>query len=440
MKKRTISLLSLALLGAMVIPGAAFAEEGSVLNVEVWNEEFKSRITDHYPGYEEVDATTGKIGDVTVNWIITPSDDNAYQNNLDSVLPGNVDAAADEKVDIFLVEADYALKYVDADANVAMPLEELGITADDLGKQYQYTKDIVTDANGVLRGSSWQACSAGLIYNREIAKEVLGTDDPAEVQEAVKDWATYTETAAKMAEAGYKMAATVNDTYRVYSNNVAGPWVQDGKVVLDDNIKAWVDDSKAAVDAGQTTTAELWSDDWAKGFFPEGKVFCYFGPAWFFNFCLHADEEGSVAYDGGWGFVTGPQSFYWGGTWICAAQGTDNPELVKDIILTMTTDNAVMKEIAQVDADCVNNTEVLAELSADDSGNLALLGGQNPYEMLAAGAENVDMSNTSPYDQGCNEEFQGAMKNYFDGNADYDAALGQFKSAIVEKYPELTTD
>ena len=424
----------------MVIPGAAFAEEGSVLNVEVWNEEFKSRITDHYPGYEEVDATTGKIGDVTVNWIITPSDDNAYQNNLDSVLPGNVDAAADEKVDIFLVEADYALKYVDADANVAMPLEELGITADDLGKQYQYTKDIVTDANGVLRGSSWQACSAGLIYNREIAKEVLGTDDPAEVQEAVKDWATYTETAAKMAEAGYKMAATVNDTYRVYSNNVAGPWVQDGKVVLDDNIKAWVDDSKAAVDAGQTTTAELWSDDWAKGFFPEGKVFCYFGPAWFFNFCLHADEEGSVAYDGGWGFVTGPQSFYWGGTWICAAQGTDNPELVKDIILTMTTDNAVMKEIAQVDADCVNNTEVLAELSADDSGNLALLGGQNPYEMLAAGAENVDMSNISPYDQGCNEEFQGAMKNYFDGNADYDAALGQFKSAIVEKYPELTTD
>jgi len=440
MKKRTISLLSLALLGAMVIPGAAFAEEGSVLNVEVWNEEFKSRITDHYPGYEEVDATTGKIGDVTVNWIITPSDDNAYQNNLDSVLPGNVDAAADEKVDIFLVEADYALKYVDADANVAMPLEDLGITADDLGKQYEYTKDIVTDANGVLRGSSWQACSAGLIYNREIAKEVLGTDDPAEVQEAVKDWATYTETAAKMAEAGYKMAATVNDTYRVYSNNVSGQWVQDGKVVLDDNIKAWVDDSKAAVDAGQTTTAELWSDDWAKGFFPDGKVFCYFGPAWFFNFCLHADEEGSIAHDGGWGLVTGPQSFYWGGTWICAAQGTDNPELVKDIILTMTTNNDVMKEIAQADADCVNNKEVLAELAADESGNLALLGGQNPYEMLAAGAENVDMSNISPYDQGCNEEFQGAMKNYFDGNADYDAALAQFNSAIVEKYPELVTE
>lgn len=41
-------------------------DEGEVLNIYCWNEEFKSRITDHYPSYEEVDATTGKIGDVTV--------------------------------------------------------------------------------------------------------------------------------------------------------------------------------------------------------------------------------------------------------------------------------------------------------------------------------------------------------------------------------------
>ena len=438
-----MTLIGLGLIGAMVLPNAAFAaeDEGKVLNIQVWNEEFKSRITDHYPGYEAVDETHGKIGDVDVVWTITPSDDNAYQNNLDSILPGNVDAAADDKVDIFLIEADYALKYVDADANVAMTMADLGINEEDLAKQYTYTQDIVKDADGMIRASSWQACSAGLIYNREIAKAVLGSDDPAAVQEAVKDWATYNETAAKMAEAGYKMAATVNDTYRVYSNNVAGPWVQDGKVVLDDNIKAWVDDSKAAVDAGETTTAELWSDDWSKGFFKDpGDVFCYFGPAWFFNFCMHEGEEEAIATDGGWGYCEGPQGFYWGGTWICAAQGTDNPTLVKDIILTMTTDNDVMKEIAQNDADCVNNKEVLAELSGDESGNLALLGGQNPYEFLAAGAENVDMSNTSPYDQGCNEEFQGAMKNYFDGNATYEEALAQFNTAIVEKYPELVVE
>ena len=450
MKKRMMALVSMALAGAMVLPmaamageteaAAAAADEGKVLNIEVWNEEFKSRITDHYPGYEKTDDTHGKIGDVTVNWIITPNDDNAYQNNLDTVLPGNADASADDKVDMFLIEADYAKKYIDADANVAMPLKDLGITSDNLSKQYKYTQDVVTDANGDLRGTSWQACSAGLIYNRAAAKEVLGTDDPAEVQKAVADWDTYNETAKKMADAGYLMQSTVNDTYRVYSNNVSGPWVQDGKVVVDDNIKKWVDDSKAQVDAKETTTAELWSDDWSKGFYPDGKVFCYFGPAWLINFSMKADDEKSIAAQGGWGLVNGPQGFFWGGTWICAAQGTDNPSLVKDIMLKMTTDDGIMKEIAQKDSDCVNNKEVLKALASDDSGSNKVLGGQNPYQMLADGAEKVDMSNISIYDQGCNEEFQKAMKNYFDGNASYDDALAQFNTAIVEKYPDLTTE
>ena len=132
------------------------ADEGKVLNIYCWNEEFKSRITAHYPGYEEVDATHGKIGDVDVVWNITPNDDNAYQNNLDQTLLNQESAAADDKIDLFLVEADYALKYVDTD--YTMPIKDLGITDEDLSKQYQYTKDIVTDSNGVLKGVSWQGC------------------------------------------------------------------------------------------------------------------------------------------------------------------------------------------------------------------------------------------------------------------------------------------
>lgn len=450
MKKNITRLISSVAIAAMVMPMAAYGSaadttaaaaegtEGSVLNIQAWNEEFKTRMEDHYPGYEKVDDTTGKIGDVTVKWTITPTDDNAYQNQLDTVLPDNANASADEKTDLFLMEADYALKYVNSD--VTMNLADLGITADDLKDQYEYTKDIVTDENGNLKGASWQACSAGLIYNRAAAKDVLGTDDPDKVQEAVKDWDTFMATAEKAAAKGYKMTSTVNDTYRVYSNNVSGPWVKDGKVVVDDNLKAWVDNSKKMVDAGETTTSELWSDDWSKGFFPDGKVFCYFGPAWLINFSMHADEDGSIANQGGWGLVVGPQSFYWGGTWIAAATGTDNPTLVKDIILKMTTDQDILKDIAVKDSDCVNSKTVLNALASDESFKNDILGGQNPYPQLAAGAEKVDMSNISPYDQGCNEEFQTAMKNYFDGNASYDDALAQFNKAIVEKYPELTTD
>lgn len=413
-------------------------DTGKVLNIYCWNEEFKTRITDHYPDYEEVDATTGKIGDVEVKWNITPSDDNAYQNNLDETLLKQADAADDDKIDMFLLEADYALKYVDSD--YTMPVADLGITDEDLSKQYQYTKDIVTDSNGNIKGVTWQGCPGVLFYNRDAAAEVLGTEDPAEVQEYVKDWDTFNETATKLKEAGYKITATVNDSYRVYSNNVTTKWVSDdNKVQIDDNIKAWVDDSKALVDAGETTTAELWSDDWSKGFYPDGKVFCYFGPAWLVNFSMAADTEGSIGYNGRWGATEGPQGFYWGGTWIAAATGTDNANLVKDIMLKMTTDDTIMKEIIEADDDFVNNQDVIAEMASSDYSS-KILGGQNPLGIYSNGVSTLDLSNISAYDQGCNEEFQGAMKNYFDGNATYDEALQQFYTAIKEKYPELTTD
>ncbi len=414
----------------------AATDEGKVLNIYCWNEEFKSRVTDHYPGYTEVDATTGTIGDVTVKWNITPNDDNAYQNNLDATLLNQANAANDDKIDIFLVEADYALKYVDTDYTMA--LADLGISDADLANQYQYTKDIVTDSNGVLKGVSWQGCPGALFYNREAAIEVLGTDDPAEVQKAVADWETFGETAAKMQEAGYSMVSSVNDTYRVYSNNVSSQWVVDGKINIDENLMNWVNDSKEMVDAGQTNTYELWSDDWSKGFYPEGKVFCYFGPAWFVNFSMAADSEGSLANTGGWGATEGPQGFYWGGTWICAATGTDNASLVKDIMLQLTTNEEIMTEIVVDDDDFVNNKPAMEAMAADASYQSQVLGGQNPLSMYCAGAEKIDLSNLSAYDQACNEEFQNAMKNYYEGNATLEEALDLFYTAVVEKHPELT--
>ncbi|MBP3914095.1 MAG: carbohydrate ABC transporter substrate-binding protein, partial [Lachnospiraceae bacterium] len=38
-------------------PAEAAGDEGKVLNVSVWNDEFINRVTDHYPGYEKVSDT-----------------------------------------------------------------------------------------------------------------------------------------------------------------------------------------------------------------------------------------------------------------------------------------------------------------------------------------------------------------------------------------------
>ncbi len=426
------------------------ASDGQVLNIYCWNEEFKSRITDHYADYSETSnnletndngdaegTVEGKIGDVKVVWHITPSKDNAYQNALDEALLNQADAAADDKVDLFLVEADYALKYVDTDAT--MSVEDLGVTSADLANQYKYTQDVMTDSNGVLKGVSWQGCPAGLIYNRDAALEVLGTEDPDEVQEYVKDWDTYLATAEKFKAAGYKMQATTNDTFRVFSNNVSKPWVSaDKKIQIDDNIMKWVEMSKEMVDAGETSTEDLWGDAWNAGFYPDGKTFAYFGPAWLIDFCMAADQDGSIANSGRWGLCVGPQSFYWGGTWVCGATGTDNADLVADIMKTMTCDETVMTDIVKADHDFVNNSKVMEAIAADESFGDDILGGQNPNAIFCAGVKNIDLSNISGYDQGCNEKFQQAMKNYFDGNATLDEALEKFYADVETTYPALS--
>ncbi|MBQ7863042.1 MAG: carbohydrate ABC transporter substrate-binding protein [Lachnospiraceae bacterium] len=443
MKKKFLAVLLTAAMAVSMLAGCGskVASDGKVLNVYCWNDEFQRRVQDHYPDYEIVDATTGKIGDVTVKWNITANADNAYQNNLDNTLLNQESAAADDKVDIFLIEADYALKYIDSD--YALPIADLGIKEADIADQYKYTQDIVTDGKGVLKGLSWQGCPGVLFYNRDAAKEVLGSDDPATVQAAVKDWDTFVATAEKAKAAGYNMVSSVMDTYRTYSNNVSTKWVVDGKIKVDANLEKWVQDSKKLVDAGMAGTHSLWSTEWSAGFYPEGKVFCYFGPAWLVNFSMAAKNEdgswntASIGGQGKWGATEGPQGFFWGGTWICAATGTDNGDLIKDIMLKLTTDATIMKGIVEKDDDFVNNKKAMEEMANSDYTSY-ILGGQNPLKMYMNGVADLDLSNLSKYDQACNEEFQNAMKNYFDGNATYDEALELFYKSVIEKHPELS--
>ena len=462
MKKRTLSVLLAAVMAAGTLAACgggssapaekpaeeAAAEEtveeaapeesaeGAILNIYCWNDEFKRRMRDHYPGYEDVDATHGKIGDVEVVFNITPNDNNAYQNNLDETLLKQADAAADEKIDIFLIEADYALKYVGTD--YTMPVKDLGITDAELANQYKYTQDVVTDGNGNLKGVSWQGCPGVMIYNREAAKEVFGTDDPAEIQPKFADWDAFVASAAELKDKGYQVVSSVNDTYRVYSNNVTSPWVVDGKINIDANIDKWVDDSKALVDAGYAGTHDLWGDDWSKGFYPEGKVFAYFGPAWLIDFCMAADTEGSIANAGGWAATEGPQGFNWGGTWICAAAGTDNTAEIADIIRQLTCNVDIMTDIVKNDNDFVNNKPAMEAMAQDETYGDAVLGGQNALPMFCAGADKIVMDQITIYDQGCNEEFQKAMKGYFEGTTDKESAINAFYKAVVEKYPDLT--
>ncbi len=399
---------------------ANFTSNGKVLNIYSWNDEFQTRVEDYYPGYVKVDSSTGKIGRVTVQWHLIADSTGEYQEEIDEKLKKQSVTSADEKIDMFLVEADYALKYVDTDYTLSV--SELGISAFDLLGQYSYTKEIMKDSAGNIKGVTWQACPGAMFYNRSAAKKIFGTDDPKKIQNYVKDRESFLEAAEKVASYGYKMTASIYDTYRVYSTNVTEKWVDGRKISLDTNCLQWAVDAKNMVEAGQTGLAGLWSDVWNEGFYPDGKVFCYFGPAWLINNSMAADVKGSIANSGGWAATEGPQAFFWGGTWICAAAGTDNGSLIKDIMLQLTTNKEIMMDIVKQDDDFVNNKYAMEAMATDSSYKSKVLGGQNPLSIYCAGAEKIDMNCCSAQDQICNAIFQEIMYEYIKGNISFEEA------------------
>ena len=160
---------------------AASAEEGKVFNIYAWNEEFKGFFEKYYTVPEGV----------TVNWIITPNDGGAYKNKLDEALLNQDNVPADEKIDMFLLEVDHnIMQYTNTE--YTQDIVALGVT--DFSNTYPYTVQAASDANGVVKGVSFQCCPSALIYRRSIAQDVLGTSEPAEVQALLDSWDTVSYT------------------------------------------------------------------------------------------------------------------------------------------------------------------------------------------------------------------------------------------------------
>ncbi|MDE6201973.1 MAG: carbohydrate ABC transporter substrate-binding protein [Lachnospiraceae bacterium] len=422
----------------------AAADEGKVINIYCWNNEFRERVELVYPEVVETssDGTVTTLKDGTeIHWVVNPNQDGVYQQKLDEALINQANAAADDKVDIFLSETDYVNKYTDAAADVSIPLTDLGIDPDtDLADQYAFTKVTASDENGVQRGSTWQCCPGLLVYRRDIAQDVFGTDDPEAIGEKVKDWDTIKATAAELKAKGYYTFASYADTFRLYGNSIDAPWVAPGETTIkvDQKIMNWVSDSKEWLDAGylDSTVKGQWNSDWNQAMGSASKVFAFLFPAWGIDFTLKPNWDGG---DGAWAVTNPPQEYNWGGSYVHACTGTDNPQHVKDIILAVTADKDNLLKISKEKTDFTNTQSSMREAATDDANfSSEFLGGQNAFKYFAPVAENIKMAPLSAYDQGCVELIQNSFSDYFQGMVDFDKAKTNFETAIKERYPEIT--
>lgn len=417
--KKTISGVLLALTAAFALFACGKKKSKGTINFYVWNDEFKTRVNELYPDVEKAEGskTTLKNG-IVINWVQSANQSAVYQGALDTGLEN-------EMVDMFCFEADYATKYVKSDYVANM--KDLGI---DQSKQYQYTKDIVTNAAGQLVGSSWQATPGIIAYKTSVANAIWSGVTLEQMGTKLNTWDAFKTAAADAKAAGKSMMIGSDDWFRVYQNNLSAKMYDGSKVTIDKQLFQWAKDTKEFVDAKYVYSVGdgygLWGGDWGKEMGKENNL-CVFSCPWFTDFCLTGNVKPDVK-DGNYGdlgykAVKGYASWFWGGTWLTATKkAVENAAIkdtVKDIIAKMTTDTDLLTKLAKKYGDFCNDKAAMEALAKSDEGNSTLFGGQNLYAIYADSVLKADLSKASDYDQQICENFQQKFKAYFQSGTDH---------------------
>ena len=356
-------------------------------------------------------------------------------------------------IDVYFCEADWALKYINDDTKT-LALEKLGLTDEDFSSIYDYTDSIGQATGGKNAGKrvgvSWQAAAGGFAYRADLAKEYLGVNSPAEMQDQINDWDKFVEAAKKVSEKtkkGVALADSLGGLWQAFACERSTPWVVNNKVEVDSTCEKFANTVKELWDINAVAHNDQWTDEWtAAGV--SSQTMGYFVSTWGFGgFFLDAAGGVDGAQYGNWALCQGPTPFYWGGTWIVVNPATDNGEEARDFIKSATCDYESMKEYAVKKPEYVNNSKVMDDLISSNtvfnekiSGNFA--DNQNYFAELASNAKSIDFKGLiTPYDATLKALFADAVrKQYIEGGKSWDETVDAFLDKAVEAAPDLDVD
>ena len=362
--------------------------------------------------------------------------------------------SGDGDADLMCLEADWILQYINDDTLVA-PLSDLGITEADYANAYDYTVQIGKDKNGVLKGASFQAAPGGFVYRTDLAEEYLGVKTPEEMQEKVKDWDTFIETAKTVYEAsGNKtsLTATEGGLWQVYAANRTQPWVVDGKLVMD-TAEDFFDVAKTMADNHYLAGVPQWDPAWYQAG-QDGTTMGYFFSTWCMTNSdgsqlwqaegVTKDDDGNLSGPtfGKYNICQGPTGYFWGGTWLAASTKCDTKDLATEFVKFFTTDADTMHKYAEFTGDFTNNKVAMQAIIDAGTNKNDLLGGQDQFAVLADGANNIKMDGLiTEYDSKIKSCLNTAVQDYIAGTyATKEEAVDAFKKSVVATFPDIVVE
>ncbi len=300
------------------------------------------------------------------------------------------------------------------------------------------------DANGVLRALSNQATPGGIFYRRSLAQDYLGTDDPAEVGKMMTSMEDYLDLAAKIRDDSdntVHLFASWKDLRWFPFNARTNPWVKDGKLYVDQVILDYFDLAKEIRDNDLSAKADPSDPSWYS-VMADGSVMSYILPTWGLHYELKPGAEPDVKdpsqYSGDWGLTSGPQPYYWGGTWYGISENTKDPELAWLFVKFLMFDQGFLNDYVTEKGDFVSNLKTIAKVQNDFSE--PFLGGQNSYAFFADSAMGIDVSKVTKYDQHIEKMLLNAISLHVDSDVPKEEALKGFKDEVRNAFPELTVE
>lgn len=362
--------------------------------------------------------------DVTVNITVVPNAD--FIAKLTPTLAGGQGAP-----DIFTGESDY-VKYL-VESGFWDDLKAAPYNAD-VSDVWDYVAAVGTDSTGTLRALSWQASPGSIMYRRDMAKEVLGTDDPNQVAAMLTDDAAMLDVAAKLKEKGIRMFASWQDIFNMQFSNRKQPWVVDEKLVIDESMLTFMDTAKTITDNGYDLGVAPWAPEWCAAV-ESDDTFCYVLPSWGYQFVV---KPAAVNTSGQWAMCQGSVPYVKGGTWLGIYKDSPNKDLAWAFLSYCCLNSDAQKAYAAEYGEYVSLKSADEALAVGEGE--AVLGGQNHFAFYNAQMAKLPADLMTGYDGTINNAFLAATQNYATGVMTKDEAIAQFKDDVATAYPELTIE
>lgn len=418
MKKSNIILSAIAA-AAMLVTVTSCGNKQEAKKLVIWSftDELQSMVDNYYKGDRP---------DVEIEYSLTPTDQ--FPNKLDPVL-----ASGNGAPDVFALEDAFVRKYIEQGDNLLLDLTD--VYNEVKGKMIAYPAE-VGSFNGKVYGLSWQAAPGAMFYRRSLAKKYFGTDDPAEIQKLVANWDKFlgtAETLKQKSNGSCVIVSTTGDLFKPFCGARKDPWVVNGKLVIDPAMEDYMEMCKTLKDKGYEGRQGQWAEGWFAGMKGELKdekgsaveVFSYFLPTWGLHYVLKPNAPNT---SGDWAMCAGPAAYRWGGTWVAAYKKTKVPNLAKDFIKYVATDDSFLERWAKDTGDVVSNNNVINKIK--DTYTEPFLGGQNHYAEFAEMANHVDGKLTQGTDQAIEAIWGDCVGSFVNGEKDKAKALADFKEQV----------